>query len=229
MDIHTDWSKAAVGIIVSIEGKPFLAATIKNTKLMASIPAPLGELIGIGLALLKFDFFVKNHKLRLHIDAQSAVKALTNLAEDGRESHYVRYIMVKGTDNPADCLSRIVCPFDLADIQQFSCHTAVHEPRVELLEPVSNTEEEGGEVISKDATLHVAYYLHAYAHFGLSRTKELRDKICPAISDQILDEAISKCRTCSFQQAVEVRSKSTRLKWLPKAKRQWLIDTAQLG
>eukprot|EP00915_Cephaloidophora_sp_WS-2016_P009817 GHVH01014140.1.p1 GENE.GHVH01014140.1~~GHVH01014140.1.p1 ORF type:complete len:190 (+),score=15.38 GHVH01014140.1:563-1132(+) len=77
LTIPTNWSKAGVGVVVSVKGKPFLAATIPNSQLISSLPAPIGELIGIGLAMIKFDF-IKSHKIALHVDAQAAVKAIGN-------------------------------------------------------------------------------------------------------------------------------------------------------
>eukprot|EP00915_Cephaloidophora_sp_WS-2016_P009936 GHVH01014384.1.p1 GENE.GHVH01014384.1~~GHVH01014384.1.p1 ORF type:complete len:242 (-),score=20.12 GHVH01014384.1:335-1060(-) len=211
MTIHTDWSKAGVGVVVSIQGKPFLAATIPNSQLMSSLPAPLGELIGIGLAMIKFDFFIKGHKISLHLDAQAAVKAIGNLAQDGKEANYVRYIIitilqydvldishVKGDDNPADCLSRVICPFELDELRQFSCHSAFHEPVLDMLDPVVTEEDEGQVDEFVEVKLHVATHLHDYAHFGLARTRDLRDQICPDISDDLLDVAIARCRMCSF-------------------------------
>eukprot|EP00915_Cephaloidophora_sp_WS-2016_P009034 GHVH01012811.1.p1 GENE.GHVH01012811.1~~GHVH01012811.1.p1 ORF type:complete len:604 (-),score=62.06 GHVH01012811.1:1624-3435(-) len=190
MDVFTDWSKEAVGVVVVVNGMPFLAASIKNSKLMAAMPAPLGELIGIGLALLKFDFFVKNHRLRLHVDAQAAVKGINNFTVGGREHNYVRYILlvllrydvsylghVKGSENPSDCFSRVLSPFDVDELLQFSCNSAILEPVVEHLDPVETyrTEDEGKISALNDVKLHVGTYLHTYAHFGLKRTKELRD------------------------------------------------------
>lgn len=237
LDIFTDWSTHGVGFIASVRGLPFLSTQIKNSALMGSLPAPLGELIGLALALIKVEFFVRTFPLKVHLDAAAAVNAWSNFEATARVSNYLRYVLfvllrfdvefvhVEGKDNPADLFSRIISTTEFASLSNLSSAFVVIDPAIQDLSPITPDETD----IWLDAKYYIAAHLHSYAHFGLERTKAIRDEICPSISNHTLDAAIARCRMCLFVNSTDVRLSSSPFVWQAVPKVQWMLDTAHFG
>lgn len=234
--------------------KPYLVHHVHHNKIQSSLPAPLGELASVVMTLNSLWKHLKGFKLILTTDALAVKKAVDNIldANISRYATYLLSVILdydisfhytKGQDNPADVLSRIVggslneCISPV--IKSISMSEDSREPTTgndtsliaktpsaanndsqnNIVDTSANSEDD-----YKKEKIQLGQALHQMGHYGFQRTLALKNKLAVSLEDEYLREGIARCRKCLFADSLEVKIHHGRLKFLPVARMQWVLD-----